>query len=120
MGTSSSSQRLLRADEAITPLCVRSISLSRMCSLCCAEWGTRLFVVTCYPLISANMFGFTRMEHDMEPTDQAFLLIGLVISLGASLVATLHELEKWRERRRGREDIIRAAMRLVVVPKDRD
>ena len=56
----------------------------------------------------------------MEPTDQAFLLIGLVISLGACLVAALHELEKRRERRRGREDIIRAAMRLVVLPKDRD
>jgi hypothetical protein len=66
------------------------------------------------------MFGFTRKERDMEPTDQAFLLIGLVISLGACLVAGLHELEQWRERRRGYEDIIRAATRLVVVPKDRD
>ena len=66
------------------------------------------------------MFGFTRTERDMEPTDQAFLLIGLVISLGACLVAALHELEKRRERRRGREDIIRAAVRLVVLPKDRD
>jgi hypothetical protein len=66
------------------------------------------------------MFGFTRTERDMEPTDQAFLLMGLVISLGACLVASLHELERWRERRSGREDIIRAAMRLVVMLKDRD
>jgi hypothetical protein len=66
------------------------------------------------------MFGFTRKERDMEPTDQAFLLIGLVISLGACLVAALHELERWRERRIGRKDIIRAAMRLVVVRKKRD
>ena len=66
------------------------------------------------------MFGFTRTERDMEPTDQAFLLMGLVISLGACLVAGLHAVETRRERRRSCEDIIRAAMRLVVVSKEHD
>jgi hypothetical protein len=56
----------------------------------------------------------------MSPTDQAFLLIGLVISLGACLVAGLHAVETRRERRRSCEDIIRAAMRLVVVSKEHD
>jgi hypothetical protein len=55
----------------------------------------------------------------MEPADQAFLLIGLVICLGGCLVAGLHAVERWRQRRRRREDMIRAAMRMVVAPKSR-
>lgn len=96
------------------------VTASRMCSLYCAVWGMWRLAVMRSPLISTNMFGFTRTERDMDAADQALLLIGLVTCLGACLVAGLYELERWRERRRGCEDMIRAATRLVVVPKDRE
>ena len=50
----------------------------------------------------------------MPASDLAFCFIALVVCLAASLIRALHEIEVWRERRRHRDALTRAAMRTVV------
>ena len=63
------------------------------------------------------MSGFMREQTDVDASNQAFLLIALVVCLGGCLIAALHDMEEWRRRRRDRKDMVRAATRAVIVPE---